>query len=68
MATYFTGWRKATRSDAQAGCVEVAFAADGRVGVRDSKLGEASPILEFTAHEWECFQDGMSKGEFNLPG
>ena len=32
-----TGWRKAAASDANSGCVEIAFLADGRVGVRDSK-------------------------------
>lgn len=60
----FTNWRKATKSEGGENCVEVAFAADGTVGVRDSKLGDASPILAFTPSEWDAFSDGMAKGEF----
>jgi hypothetical protein len=63
----FSNWRKASKSEGGEGCVEVAFAEDGTVGVRDSKLGDGSPILEFTPHEWDCFGDGMTKGEFAQP-
>jgi hypothetical protein len=59
-------WRKATASDANSGCVEIAFFADGGVGVRDSK--DPSKIsLAFTAHEWACFLNGAKSGEFDLP-
>lgn len=57
-------WRKATASDANGGCVELSFDVPGRVAVRDSKRGDASPILEFTDHEFACFKDGVLKGEF----
>lgn len=35
-------------------CVEVA-PAGGRVLLRDSKLGDASPVIEFTRAEWAAF-------------
>jgi hypothetical protein len=59
-------WRKATASDANSGCVEMAFLADGRVGVRDSK-NPGRLTLVFPAHEWACFLDGAKTGEFDLP-
>ena len=59
-------WRKATASDANSGCVEIAVLAGGNVGVRDSKdPGKIS--LTFTAHEWAAFLDGARSGEFDLP-
>lgn len=61
----FTNWRKSTMSSAGDNCVEVAFAADGYVGVRDSKEQGLGPVLEFTPSEWDAFLDGASKGEFN---
>jgi hypothetical protein len=57
-------WRKSTRSGTN-GCVEVAFAQDS-VAVRDSK-DSASPVLVFTAHEWDAFIGGARNGEFELP-
>jgi Domain of unknown function (DUF397) len=57
-------WRKSTRSGNN-GCVEVGFV-QGRVAVRDSK-GRGSPVLVFTAHEWEAFVQGVRDGEFELP-
>jgi hypothetical protein len=59
----FTNWRKSVRSD-QGNCVEVAFAADGTVGVRDSK-NPAGPVLEFNPGEWNAFIAGAQAGEFN---
>jgi hypothetical protein len=57
-------WRKATASNGSQGCVEVADLANGGVALRDSKSPNG-PYLYFDAHEWDCFIDGVSKGEFH---
>jgi hypothetical protein len=62
--TKFTIWRKSRRSDGGGNCVEVAFAHDGTVGVRDSK-NRTGPILEFTPDEWDAFIGGVHDGEFD---
>lgn len=59
----FTNWRKSARSD-QGNCVEVAFAADGTVGVRDSK-NRTGPVLRCGPGEWDAFIAGVQAGEFN---
>lgn len=61
--TLFTQWRKSSRSGGGDNCVEVAFAADGRVGVRHSKDPNGS-ILIFTCGEWAAFTGGVRDGEF----
>lgn len=58
-------WQTATASG-HTGCVEARMHM-GRILVRDSKLGDASPVLMFTLDEWAAFLDGASKGEFDLP-
>ena len=60
----FTNWRKSHRSGGGDNCVEVAFAGDGMVGVRDSK-NPAGPILKFTPAEWVAFTGGVRDGEFD---
>ena len=45
-------WRKSSRSFAGNECVEVAFAGDGRVWVRDSKLEAEAPVMSSTLHAW----------------
>ena len=55
-------WRTSTFCDLN-GCVEVAVL-DGKVAVRDAK-DKASPILLFTAREWEAFVGGVRGGEFD---
>lgn len=47
-------WRKSTRSGGSGSCVEVRLV-DGTVQVRDTKLGEDSPILDFDARQWAVF-------------
>jgi hypothetical protein len=61
-----TNWHKALASQGQEnGCVEVA-SVPGLIGVRDTKLGAASPILAFTPTEWAAFLDGARNGEFDV--
>jgi hypothetical protein len=57
-------WRKSSRTT-QTECVEVADVA-GWVGVRDSKLGAASPILAFTVAEWRALVAAAKSGAFDL--
>jgi hypothetical protein len=57
-------WRKSTTSDS-GGCVEVACV-DGIVGVRDTKAGDASPVLKFNRAEWTAFLQGVGNGEFTM--
>ena len=60
-------WFKATASTSSgSGCVEAAFLPDGRVALRDSKDISKAPHV-FTRHEWDCFVDGVKKGEFDPP-
>lgn len=58
-------WRKATASDANSGCVEVAFLSDGLVGVRDSK-DRAKPALAVSTHTWNRFLACVKAGQFDL--
>lgn len=57
-----TAWRKASRSTSDGACVEVAYAADGTVLVRDSKDPDG-PVLRFTADEWEAFLKDLRRHE-----
>jgi hypothetical protein len=50
------GWYKSTASQGSDGCVEVNnTAAPGYVGIRDSKLGAASPVLVMTSAGFQRF-------------
>lgn len=54
-------WTKSSRSGA-AGCVEARRPEAGTVLVRDSKLGDDSPVLSFDAGSWTEFVDGLKGG------
>jgi len=58
-------WRRAGRCS-ETSCVEVAFGAEGTVGVRDSKRPEVA-VLVFSAEEWSSFLGGVRAGEFDAP-
>lgn len=51
-------WRKSTRSNNQGACVEVAGLQDGHL-VRDSKLGDDSPILTVPRGAFAAFIEAI---------
>lgn len=57
-------YRKSSYS-ADNGCVELADLGAGIIGVRDSKLGDASPVLHFTRAEVAAWLAGSKAGEFD---
>ena len=48
-------WRTSTRSVGNGECCAVASCRCCGVAVRDSQLGDASPVLTFSAATWEQF-------------
>lgn len=48
------GWRKSHYSWGENGCVEITTELPGWVGVRDSKLGPASPLLAIPTAQWRA--------------
>jgi hypothetical protein len=57
---------KASYSHQNGGCVEAGpCACGGNILVRDTKLGEDSPVLAFTGAEWDAFIAGAKDGEFD---
>jgi hypothetical protein len=57
-------WRKSTFSNDTGACVEVADLATG-TAVRDSKLGDGSPVLSVTAPQWSGFIARIRAGELD---
>ncbi|MDQ3404634.1 MAG: DUF397 domain-containing protein [Actinomycetota bacterium] len=54
-----TNWRKSSYSNENA-CVEVGSTSK-IVGVRDTKLAQASPVLAFTPQAWAVFTGGIGR-------
>ncbi|MBB5917933.1 hypothetical protein BJY24_006845 [Nocardia transvalensis] len=59
-------WFKSSRSEGGAKCVEVAWLAEGEVGVRDSK-NPSGPALIFAPGEWDAFTAAVQDGGFQHP-
>ena len=57
-------WRKATASNVQGQCVELAALANGEIAVRNSRF-PAGPTIVYTRAEIAAFLDGVRKGEFD---
>jgi hypothetical protein len=58
-------WRKASFSQPNDDCVELALLEDGSIGVRDSKDGGQGPVLIFSRAEMRAFLAGVRGGEFD---
>ena len=54
-------WQKSSASNPSGNCVEVKGEND-LVLVRDTKLGDASPVFSFTDAEWIVFTDEIRRG------
>ncbi|GAA1677223.1 DUF397 domain-containing protein [Fodinicola feengrottensis] len=53
-------WRKSRRSGNNGGaCVEVTQLQSDDLVVRDSKLGDISPLLTFTTTNWRTFVEAI---------
>ncbi|MFF0500752.1 DUF397 domain-containing protein [Nocardia aobensis] len=57
-------WFKSTYSGGGQDCIEVAFLAEGPVGVRDSK-DRTGPALIFTPTEWDAFTSTVKANGFD---
>ncbi|MFD9965056.1 DUF397 domain-containing protein [Amycolatopsis sp. NPDC058986] len=62
-----TRWYKSSYSGDNGGCVELNDSVPGVIGVRDSKLGNNSPILTFQPQEIRIFLRSLKDGEFGYP-
>ena len=51
-------WRKSRHSLANQNCLE-AGSGLGAVGVRDTQLGEDSPVVKFSVAAWRAFTEGL---------
>jgi hypothetical protein len=56
--TTAAGWHKSRYSQGINGCVEITTELPGWVGVRDSKLGPASPLLAIPTAQWRALLAG----------
>ncbi len=65
MSTNPTPWKKSSYSGGNGGsCVETRWSS-GRREIRDSKLGDASPILSFSPEAVAALLAGIKDGELH---
>ncbi|MFG2090253.1 MULTISPECIES: DUF397 domain-containing protein [unclassified Spirillospora] len=59
MTPQYGTWRKSRISEANGACLEVAVSDHGTIGVRDSRQGDSSPVLDFSPREWGAFMQAL---------
>jgi hypothetical protein len=59
-------WQRSSRCDINGSCVEVTRLAGGEFGVRDGKIGAASPVLAFSRESWYGFAADVRAGHFDI--
>ncbi|GAB2539143.1 DUF397 domain-containing protein [Nocardia heshunensis] len=60
-------WFKSTYSSSSGGeCLEAAHLRGGHVAIRDSKLGDTSPVLVIGPVDWDRFTSAVQDGRFDL--
>lgn len=57
-------WRR-PKCGTHGSCVEIAHLPEGGVAIRDGKSGDASPVLRFTADEWDAFTAAIRTAELS---
>jgi Domain of unknown function (DUF397) len=60
----FAGWSTSSPSSGGDNGVEVAFAADASVGVRDAQQQGIGPVFECTSTEWDACLGRVVAGGF----
>ena len=58
-------WFTSSYTAAQSQCVEVAYLPGHRL-VRDSKLGDTSPVLAVSPDEWSAFTAAAKAGHLDI--
>ncbi|GAA4887027.1 DUF397 domain-containing protein [Saccharopolyspora cebuensis] len=58
-------WRKSSRSGAQQACVEIATNLREVALIRDSKLGDSSPVLGLEPAAFSAFVGAVRAGRFD---
>ncbi|GIG60598.1 hypothetical protein Lfu02_49700 [Longispora fulva] len=63
----FDNWRTAQNGECgqDQPCVLVGDGPDGWKGLQDTKLGPASPTLQYNPQEWTVFIAAVKAGEFD---